>query len=367
MTVRELTNELAALLRKEHAAMADFLLALAAFDSKQRWRELGHTSLFYFLRRELGLSAGAAQYRKTAAELIQRFPAVEQGLREGKLCLSTIVDVAKVLTPENAAEVLPRFFGLSHREAEQVAVSIKPVEAPPQREVVTSVRAAVDPSQVAPSCSDESQPLVPDSEAERVRTSEMPLAPARRDSTEPLAPDISRVHFTASRRFLDKLDAARDALSHSNRGASMEEILEAGLDLVLAQHAKRKGLVAKPQNAVRPSKPDHIPARVKRKVWRRAGGRCEWEFESGERCDCTTRLEFDHITPRALGGASDEHNARLLCDAHNDLAARRVFGDRMMDRYSGKARRRRMAPTQAASAPDDPGGCACQQPAIRSG
>ena len=32
--------------------MADFLLALADFDRKRLWRELGHTSLFYYLHRE---------------------------------------------------------------------------------------------------------------------------------------------------------------------------------------------------------------------------------------------------------------------------------------------------------------------------
>ncbi|HYG69092.1 MAG TPA: HNH endonuclease, partial [Anaeromyxobacteraceae bacterium] len=82
-TARELTNHLAVLLRKEKDAMADFLLALADFDRKRLWRELGHTSLFAFLRRELKLSAGAAQNRKTAVELIQRFPAVEAALRSG--------------------------------------------------------------------------------------------------------------------------------------------------------------------------------------------------------------------------------------------------------------------------------------------
>ncbi len=116
--------------------MADFLVALSDFDRKQIWRDLGHTSLFYFLRRELHLSAGAAQYRKTAAELIQRFPEVETALRKGDLC-STVVEIAKVLTPENRDEMLPRFFGLSRREAEMLAVSIRPVEAAPRRDVVT--------------------------------------------------------------------------------------------------------------------------------------------------------------------------------------------------------------------------------------
>jgi hypothetical protein len=61
--------------------MAEFLVALAEFDGQKRWRELGHASLFSFLRSELGLSAGAAQYRKTAAELVRRYPEVEAALR----------------------------------------------------------------------------------------------------------------------------------------------------------------------------------------------------------------------------------------------------------------------------------------------
>ncbi len=47
-----------------------------------------------------------------------------------------------MLTPEDLDDLLPRFFGLSRREAEMVAVSIRPVEAPPRREVVTATRAA---------------------------------------------------------------------------------------------------------------------------------------------------------------------------------------------------------------------------------
>jgi hypothetical protein len=98
-TAREITARLADLLHREHGAMADFLLALSDFDAKHLWRDLGHTSLFSFLRRELGLSAGAAQYRKTAAELVRRFPEVEAGLRAGRLCLSSVVELAKVSSP----------------------------------------------------------------------------------------------------------------------------------------------------------------------------------------------------------------------------------------------------------------------------
>jgi hypothetical protein len=66
----------------------------------------------------MGLSKGAAFYRKTAVMLIQRVPAVVEPLRDGRPCLTTIVELSKVLTPENRDEVLPRFFELSKSEAE---------------------------------------------------------------------------------------------------------------------------------------------------------------------------------------------------------------------------------------------------------
>jgi hypothetical protein len=74
-----------------------------------------------------------------------------------------------------------------------------------------------------------------------------------RTVTAPLTADLRSLHVTVSRQFLDKLAAARDALSHSRPGASDEEILAAGLDLLLARDAKRKGrrppVVRVPQRA----------------------------------------------------------------------------------------------------------------------
>jgi len=137
---RELTARLADLLGREHAAMADFLVALADFDRERLWLDLGHSSLFYFLHRELGLSKGAAHYRKTAAELIQRFPEIVEPLRDGRLCITSVVELAKVITPDNRHDVLPRFFHRSKAEAKAVSAELCPAEAAPRREIVTALR-----------------------------------------------------------------------------------------------------------------------------------------------------------------------------------------------------------------------------------
>jgi hypothetical protein len=346
---REQTARLADLLRREHHALADFLVALADFDAKRRWLELGYSGLFAFLNRELGLSKAASYFRKTAAELVRRYPEVIDPLRDGRLCLTAVVELAKVITDENRAEVLPRFFHCSKREAKAVSAALAPQEAPPRRDVVT----AVAPRAVLPAVhrSVPSSPAGVETESHSVRPGEPssdarlapaappsapPFAPPRRDQAEPLTSEVSRLHVTVSKRFLEKLEAAKGALSHSHPAASAEDVLEAGLDLVLARHAKRRGLVEKPRKSAGPADPGTIPAAVKRAVWRRAGGRCEWPVEGGGTCGSTLRLEFDHVQPRARGGPSTFENVRLACRLHNQHAARLAFGDAWMDRFTKK-------------------------------
>jgi hypothetical protein len=283
---------------------------------------------------------------------------VESALREGKLCLSSVIELAKVLTPENVPEILPRFFGLSRREAADVAVSIRPVAKPALREVVTVLQpqrpatALIDSIQASPSPGAAGylvRPAEPGSveEAPMAVGAGLPVAEAvpaatvRPCAIEPLDAERARLHITVSRRLLAKLDAAKAALSHSHPGAGSEEVLEAALDLLLEQRAKRKGIVEKPRKSGGPATSDTIPAAVKREVWKRSGGRCEWPVESEGVCGSTLRLEFDHVTPRAHGGPSTIANLRVLCRNHNVLAARQAFGDEWMNRF-----------TRAASQPD---------------
>jgi hypothetical protein len=378
MDARALTENLAALLRREHDALAEFLVALADFDHRRLWVELGHASLFYYLHRELRLSKGAAQYRKVAAELIQAVPGVVEPLRQGQLCLSSVIEAAKVVTADNWETVLPRFYGLSRREAMEVVAELQPHPAPPERTVVTPVR----PSR----CSPEAQgvprtspchvPPPPALERREAKPPELqaalaagwpvnqpapvstPVAVARQFEVTPLTAEQSRLHLTVSREFMRKLQAAQDAFSAALPDATPAEILEAGLELLLAQTAKRKGLVEKPRKNIRPAKGDHIPAHVRREVWKRDGGRCQFPLASGGVCGATRHLELDHIRPRSLGGASTADNLRVACKAHNDLAARLVLGDHLMDRYTsglrGPVRRPRPAGANDSAPPPRP-------------
>jgi hypothetical protein len=367
---RELSARLAALLQDEHTALAEFLSALAEFDRHRAWSELGYTSLFVFLHRELRLSKGAAQYRKTAAELVQRVPEIVEPIRDGRLCLSVVVELARVLTPENQREILARFFHLSRQEAMEVVAELSPRPAPPLRQVTTAVRAsppempfasavAARPAAPATEAPREAVPAefvthvpwldrcpdprgrladLPDANSAALSSGSLPQPRRERPVVEAVTAELRRLHMTVPRRLLEKLAAARDALSHSMPNATDDEILEAGLDLLLAQHAKRKGLVEKPRKVPPLSKGDAIPAHVRREVWLRAGGRCECKLDSGEICGSTYKLELDHFPiPKARGGPATIENVRVACRPHNVGTAREMFGNALMDRYTREA------------------------------
>ena len=78
-----------------------------------------------------------------------------------------------------------------------------------------------------------------------------------------------------------------------------------------------------------------IPVAVKRAVWSRDAGRCSWPIDGGDTCGSTHRLQLDHVVPWAEWGGETEANLRLACAAHNRLAARQAFGERVMGRYLG--------------------------------
>src|SRR5512137_2922119 len=146
---RSARDGLRSLLGAERNAAAEFLLALADFDARRGWEPLGYASLFDFLRGEFRLSRSGAFWRQSAARLLQRFPEVIEPLRDGRLCVTTAAEVAKVLNQENLVDVLPRYYGLSSREAAEVTAALQPRPEPPNRTVVTEL-AFVRPADRAP-------------------------------------------------------------------------------------------------------------------------------------------------------------------------------------------------------------------------
>ena len=125
--------------------------------------------------------------------------------------------------------------------------------------------------------------------------------------------------------------------------------------------AKKRGAekCAEPSKASR-----YIPATLRRAVAQRDGYRCRYVphvtaidavggvvvnvvnvngagktangKSEAKRCEAIHRLEFDHVTPRAFGGQNTVGNLRLLCRAHNNLAAKDAMGKEFIEAHFGR-------------------------------
>jgi len=170
-------------------------------------------------------------------------------------------------------------------------------------------------------------------------------APARpppredhRRAIEPLAEKMYRVEFTADQELHDKLREAQDLLRHRIPDGHLACIVDRALDLLIEDVKKERfaigrkprlpsAVVAKEETSSR-----HIPDAIKRKVYQRDAGRCTFVDERGRRCPATGNLEFEHVDGFALTHLHDEDRIRLMCHAHNQHAAEKLYGRPFMER-----------------------------------
>jgi hypothetical protein len=134
-----------------------------------------------------------------------------------------------------------------------------------------------------------------------------------------------------------KLRYAQELLSHAVPDGNLVTVLDRALDTLVAKLERQKFAAARRERrpamngaeGMGTSAPDnarHIPAHVKRAVWRRDGSRCTFVGDAGRRCESRRFLEFDHVLPVAHGGDATVEGLRLLCRTHNQLEAQRVIG-----------------------------------------
>ncbi len=317
--LRELTLD-------ERAVRAELVVLLAEFDQRRLYLTAGFPSLFAYLTDHLRFSKASAYRRVTAARLQARMPVVASYLREGRLSLTKLCHLRDVLEPDSCLAVLEQAATMSEAEVEELAVKLDPKKkaTPAPRESIRPVAVlqielpSVPPSTVPPP----------------------PPAPRMDPAPPPPAPPVVVRHqlkMTVGPDFLTLLDRVRDAMSHSHPGVSLEVLFAECMKTTLRAHEQRaRAEVARPLASPRPSNENsrHVPAHVRRTVWKRDEGRCTFIADDGHRCGATRKLTLHHDHAYALGGLATVENLRLVCSGHNDLLARADFGDRHMNRFT---------------------------------
>ena len=315
---KDLLTQMRQLIQSERDLLVSILHHLREIERRRLFADLGYSSLFDYAVGELKYSEGQAGRRIAAMRLLKDLPAeaaatIETKITSGELSLSNVQQARsffrdqaaseprRVITAEEKLNVLQLLQNKSVRDGQKELVRLAPVAAMPK-------------------------------EKERVIT----------DSA-------TEVRFTMTNALKMKLESVRALLGIKGANMSYADLFDAMSDISLAAlEAKRfgkkraQGAHADPQTkkavpstqAVNASADSastksgmpmvhgenrNISKSIKHLVWRRDRGVCS-------KCGTRRHLNFDHIRPVALGGATTPDNLRLLCLQCNQRAGIRIFG-----------------------------------------
>ena len=239
-------------------------------------------------------------------------------LADGCVHLSAVRLLAPHLTQENHADVLREATHKSKREVEQIVARLQP-----RPDVVPLVRKLPPPRTSPPMI----QATSPGPQPITMAMTAHALPPPPRAEIAPLAPGRYKVQFTVDRETFEKLRRVQDLLRHRVPNGDLATIFGRALTLLLEDLEKKKiAATPRPRASVAVCRHSrHVPAAVRRTVWKRDDGRCRFEGPNG-RCGETGFLEFHHLVPYASGGPATADNLELRCAAHNRYEAELFFG-----------------------------------------
>ena len=170
---------------------------LAEVDARRLHLTVGCSSLYDYCRKRLGLSDYEAFARIAAARVARKYPLVFEMLERRQLHLTAICEVREFLTAENHRELLADVSGKTKAQIREVLA-----HRFPQADLRSSLK--------------------------------------KLPGLEPLSPGRYRLLVTLSAQQKEKLELARDLLSHANPSGDLTIVLERALDEMISRLEQRR-------------------------------------------------------------------------------------------------------------------------------
>ncbi len=334
------------LLSTERNSVADFVILLAEVERRRLHLELGYPSVFTFLVENFKLTKASAFRRGAAARLVARYPVIADYLRDGRLSLTTLVELRAVLCDETHEQILDRAAGKTEDEVKDLVAALRPVPAPadlfrllparPAQLPLVSTGPVLEPPAVPAAAVDLA--AAPDTAGRSTAPTPPDSRPAPRPpaTIRPISEELRVLRVTVGRDFADDLARARSLLSHVVPNGNLEQILHECIRRTIAACEKRRRGSDRPRTRKGPPPRSEraIATDVRREVWRRDAGACAFEAPTGKRCGSTHQIEFHHLVPFARGGPSTVENLSLRCRQHNQYAAELDYGQELVREVS---------------------------------
>ena len=249
------------MVKQELKLIAKIVENLQTIENEKLYGELGYSSLFKYCVKELGYSEMQAFVRVSCVRLVSRHPEIKEKMKDNQISASVGAKAERFFQEEKLCEEKEKQF-------------IEEIAGKSSREVDQII------------------------EEERKVSRKRPRSK----------------NIMLREYLLKKIEKLQKQM-----GVDSElELIQALVEEKLEQNELKK-----PTRRERGSKRQrYIPRKVKEQVIERAGHRCEYVNEKGERCSARTNLEWDHVRPIAHGGESGADNIQRLCRAHNQMRAR---------------------------------------------
>ena len=283
---RALLENIQALVKTERLTLEQILEHLEEIQRRRLYADLGYSSLFKYLVKELKYSEGAAARRISALHLIRKVPSAKRMIAAGELNLTVASQAQQFTKQKDAAETRSVLNLVKGKTKDEATLAL--LELAPSGTAAESL----------------------DSRSLKHKNNE------RKDR---VTPTETRIHLTVSNKALDKL-----AKLKAMKKLSSEEAIVYALDQAIHNLEKSWDKVRLSKG----TKGRAIPSAMKKTVLKRAKHACEFPG-----CMERKNLEFEHVTPYALGGRHEVSNLKLYCRVHNQRAAIVSFGQATMDRY----------------------------------
>lgn len=291
-----------------------FLKHLKEVEVRKLFLEIGYSSLFEYVVKDLGYSESTAYRRIEAARLLNEEPEIEHKIKSGVISLNT------------AAQVQTYFKKIKRQSGVKVSISkselISELENKTSREVERHLL-SMTPSSLIPN--------------EKIRL---------------ITPDHVELKIILTEEQRLRLEQLKLLLSHINPAMNYQELIDHVCKMALKQldpslkitkknnstdelcDKKNCNIInddnacsASPKNNNFPKLKRYIPSTLKSKIHQRDQGCCTYiNPKTQQKCGSRFQLQIDHIHPFALRGSNEESNLRLLCSSHNRYRSEKTFG-----------------------------------------
>ncbi len=283
---------------------------LEEVEIRKLYLKEGYSSMYAFCTEYLGYTEQEAYTRIQAMRLSRKIPEVKEKLQSGELSLSVAAKVQGFLRREDKIKTQPK---MSLEDRKKVVMAVQNESVRSSEEILLTL--FPHQSEIKP---------------EKLRS---------------VSENTVRLEINISKENHEKLLELKNLRGVENFEKLIGDLVDLGLNRwgkiakassikkssrklqapVTSKVVDNKKINEGAKSAPYSSRSRHIPVTVKRLVWLRDKGECQFRSLTGKQCREKFGLHMDHVEPFALGGLNSQENLRLLCFRHNLHRAKETF------------------------------------------